>query len=317
MPRNAKVALIISFFLFTEVWQASSAESESETIMRFPESKTFARLYLVRLVGEGEKVNRSDHSKGILAIGAVSAKNGQMYSLAVNDSGASQPQFLDSLANAPIVEINLRSVESCTDSTVQHACRISALRQLILIETEVSDKAIEYCCALTNLHQLALNETRVEGSNLGNLGRIPDLRALELNRLDLRKSKLQGIQKLGHLEILSINHSRVDDMACANIGHVQTLRELDLSNNPVTDSGLAKLANLRKLQGLNLAQTKITAKGALSTLPKLPSLQTLKIWDGQLTSEELALIKHALPKCKVEVVNRANRLNPELFKSLR
>jgi hypothetical protein len=77
------------------------------------------------------------------------------------------------------------------------------------------------------------------------------------------------------------------------------MKELDLNGRQISDRSVPLLVQLKTVRDLNLAGTDLTLDG-LKQLRHLPRLEWLSVAAGQLGEAELAELRAAMPKVKVE-----------------
>ncbi|MCE9552629.1 MAG: hypothetical protein K8T91_04525 [Planctomycetes bacterium] len=133
------------------------------------------------------------------------------------------------------------------DADVRQLKEFTALREVLLSGTNITDEGLECLQGQTRLQRLLLENVQIKGAGL------------------------QHLKHSKNLEILSLKNTQVADDGLAHLQGLTNLRDLDLTGTKVTDAGLEHLKGLTGLQRLNLRGTQVTDDGVdklQATLPK-------------------------------------------------
>ena len=101
------------------------------------------------------------------------------------------------------------------------------------------------------------------------------------------------------MQNLDLHFSQVADAGITELREPKGMQELDLFGlDQVTDVGVKELSGLKHLQSLSLADSQMTDTG-LTHLAKMKSLEMLELSDSQTTDNGIAILKKALPACRI------------------
>lgn len=214
----------------------------------------------------------------------------------LTDSGLGH---LEALPNLEV--LNLADNRKVTDAGMEKLNRLSGLKKLVLVGTNISDRGILKLRGLKNLKTLTLSSS-VGAAGLRHLARnFPGLRELKITSplgadeyetfagmkrieyLDLTEGKNvsdEGLKSIGVMESLKTLFLFRSDITDAGLKHLKNplLEDLRLGNTRIRGSGLASLAQLKNLKALNLNQTAVDDDGLehIVGLSRLESLVLIK-----------------------------------------
>ncbi|MFO7904530.1 MAG: hypothetical protein ACQESR_29345 [Planctomycetota bacterium] len=134
---------------------------------------------------------------------------------------------------AALGKLHILSLRRCpiTSDSAQFLSRLTALRGLILSETELDDEGFQKLQPLGNLRWIQVNATGIK--DLG-----PDL-------------------CFPALEYLSAADTNLSDKGVQRLSHCPKLAFLDISNTQVTNASIGTLASIASLRSVNVHGTKI------------------------------------------------------------
>jgi internalin A len=171
--------------------------------------------------------------------------------------------------------------------------KFTKLKNLHLSGNQITDIS-----PLKDLKDLEVVELRL--SNVPNATGISDISALSghtrLRILDLMYNQLGSLQTLSSctgLQELYLSYTGVSDISA--LSGLTGLTTLYLNNNKISD--LSALSGLTGLKTLNLDGNSFTD---ITPLYSLAGLQQLSLNDVNLSVEQLAALREALPKCTIE-----------------
>ena len=109
---------------------------------------------------------------------------------------------------------------------------------------------------------------------------------------ELTKADLAKVRRL------ALSTTRITDAGLKEVAKMKQLTKLHLSRTKITDAGLKEVAKLEQLKVLFLNDTQITDAG-LKEMAKLQQLERLHLYRTKITDAGAAVLKKALPKCKI------------------
>lgn len=165
-----------------------------------------------------------------------------------------------------LTELDLWSTE-VTDKGAAELAKLTNVKSLNLADTKITDKTLAVLAQLTNLTDLCLAGTRISDEGLKHLSGLKQLTKLNLTRNELSDKGLQALSPLTLLEELSLSDTK-----------------------KVTDEGLKALMSMRSLTKVCLIRTRVTDQG-LMMLSELPSLKSVNTYGTQVTKEGLEEFK--------------------------
>lgn len=173
-----------------------------------------------------------------------------------------------------------------SDADWAFAARLSALQDLIIDDSTLTDTELAHFAGLVQLRTLALDSS-VSAAGLRHLRGMT-----HLHYLSLPGSQVDDLSPIGHLtEIKAINlaHCPIDDAGLAPIAGYRSLQTLWISDTRTTDAGLKHLRGLPKLSLLILNNTQVTDAG-LAYVAECPALATLSLSDTSISDAGLAYL---------------------------
>ncbi len=165
---------------------------------------------------------------------------------------------------------------------------LTALTQLALAETDLTDAGLAAVSGTPALTELRLSSTRVTDAGLAALAGLRKLGSLHLESTEVTGPGLAHLSGT-RVSWLRLDGSPVTDEGLVHLGRIPTLRGLFLNATRVTDAGLASLAGLVGLEFLELRGTAITDAG-LAKLAQLSSLKTLNLAGTDVTDVGMAAL---------------------------
>jgi hypothetical protein len=194
----------------------------------------------------------------------------------------------------------LRSLEIAapliTDEAVIHIQGIKTLRELSLVETQVTGRGLKRLRGIP-LEKLVLAGANITDETTEALEVFPDLRKLMIAGTSVTDAGLTNLKHVPRLQKLFISDSPVSDSGVCTLQQLIHLYELDLEGLAITDLGITPLAALPRLRYLSLANTRVTEAGLL-TFRNTRTLEFLDI-GRQRDSETVKRVSSFLPGCRV------------------
>lgn len=190
------------------------------------------------------------------------------------------------------------------DSAIEHldfltSCDLSALSDLYLSGTRVTNGDLIVLDRMPLLEALSLNDTKVSDSGLRHVESLSKLRVLRLKNTLITDRGMVFIGKLRKLAYLDIQGTYIFDRGLSCIASINNLKTLVLMNTWISDESLAHLGRQGvELERLYLDHTAVTDFGLVS-LESMNSLRFLTLWNSKVTEEGVARLQEALPECKI------------------
>lgn len=124
-----------------------------------------------------------------------------------------------------------------------------------------------------------------------------DSPALTVNIYNKDTYTPQTLDELGDVRLqivsLELNKMPVKNSDLKRIASFENLRRLDLNFTDITGTGLAALAGLQHLKKLSLSGTKVNYADLQQYLPSFKSLNTVAVWDTDLSVSEIRQLQEA------------------------
>jgi hypothetical protein len=137
---------------------------------------------------------------------------------------------------------------------------------------KLSGAGLSYLKGLSALRALLLQDTNVTDAGLVHLSRMSSLRHLDLSRTQVADGGLMYLQGLTGLESLKLEHTQITDAGLVYLRRLSALDRLILRDTKISDSGLVNIEGLSRLQYLDLTKTRVTKNGVKRLKEELPNL---------------------------------------------
>jgi Leucine-rich repeat (LRR) protein len=217
---------------------------------------------------------------------------------------------LRALRAAPsISDLNLSFAEQIGDDGVSALRDWKHLRRLNLRGTKITDNALETIAGLKSLESLDVGSAQLTDAGPEHLTPLANLHRLSLGGNKLTAAGLQFLREEPHLTYLDLSGTQRTDSGLWSItltsegveaiATVSDLVELNLGGTAISAGGLKTLASLPKLQRLTLEGSKRVGHDAVPVLSSWTRLRWLDVAGTQLTAEDVAALKKALPECRI------------------
>jgi len=193
----------------------------------------------------------------------------------INDLTTPPELFSEFGALHSLRHLQLLRGQQITDTELKHLKRLTNLQSLILDETRITDAGLVHLNGLTKLEFLSLDDTRITDAGLMHLRGLTKLQFLSLWNAQITDTGLAHLNGMNNLEILVLKGARVSGNGLEHLKALVNLRDLDLRCTHVTDAGLEHLTSLTNLKTLDLNHTETTPEGR-------------------------AILRKALPDCRIE-----------------
>lgn len=152
--------------------------------------------------------------------------------------------------------------------------------EVSLASKPVGDAELELLEGLTALEDLDLSGTDVTDAGLVHLSDLENLRSLNLadglmKPSNLTDEGLQHFKNLRQLEELVLSGAKITDAGLEQLAPLKNLKRLYLFDTRITDAGLEHLEGLRELEILRVGRTAVTPEAAEQFQAKMPKLTRL------------------------------------------
>src|ERR1017187_5656777 len=117
-----------------------------------------------------------------------------------------------------------------TDELMAHVGRLTALQELDLRSTSVSNAGLKHLSALTRLRWLDLGSTAIGGDGMAYLGGLKRLETLSLAETSISDDSLVHLADMPALKRLSVLDTQIGDRGLAHLQGLVGLDDLNLSN---------------------------------------------------------------------------------------
>ena len=144
------------------------------------------------------------------------------------------------------------------DEHLQQLNELTALRELILDKSNVTDAGLAPLKKLPNLDHLRLRGAKITDQGFHDICQLSSLKRLNLPQADLTDAGLAELPALDKLELLRLGSPRVTNAGIEKIAAVKSIRWLHLIDIPVTDPALKSIAELPNLESLYLDGARIS-----------------------------------------------------------
>jgi Leucine Rich repeat len=180
--------------------------------------------------------------------------------------------------------LNLEGTTVDDDATLTSLKGLTALTELNLGDTKITDLGMPSLRGLNNLEDLNLNRALISDTGLSQLAGLTALARLSIIGTRLNGTGLAHLKGLTRLEELSLESTGVGDAGLVHLAGLVNLKILRLNGTKVGDAGVAHLKGLTKLEELSLDHTAITDAG-LADLTTLPHLAILSVQNTRVTDD--------------------------------
>ncbi len=165
----------------------------------------------------------------------------------------------------------------------------TALSELYLSHTKVTDKGLELLDRLLFLGGLGLAETVIGAPTLARIAKLRELHTLVLSGTAAPRDALLGLGQLQKLESLYLDRTRADDETLAALAPLRGLRVLHLASTDVSEASLAVLRGFTLLEELTIGDTRVRAPAVeLDAWPRLHTLSLLGLELGDAALPAIA-----------------------------
>lgn len=181
------------------------------------------------------------------------------------------------------------------DRGLAHLTKCVKMRELYLIDTDISDDGLRYIGELPELWSLWLKGTRVTDAGCEEL---TGLYRLGLLGLDATKVTGRGLALIPDNKGLSIYLDETpasDEGVVALAANLSNLKDISLVGTDVGDAAARALSKLEHLNSVRLSETNVTDEGFLA-FANHPALEEIQVEGCAVTAEAASFLKKASPR---------------------
>lgn len=200
-----------------------------------------------------------------------------------------QGETLPENTNLSVVAIELRKIKQVDDASLHELEGLTELRQLDLLETQITDEGLQHLVDSKSLVRLELEGTQITDEGLATLKEFSKLEYLSLTRTKVRGKGLSTLTGMPALKELKVASTPLTDSGLSQVGWSPQLETLIVDHTQVGDAGLEAVEALKALKRLNIGYTRITGKG-LEHLRNLKELEVLNIPKIRANDGELKVV---------------------------
>lgn len=210
-----------------------------------------------------------------------------------------------------IYGVDAGNLESFDDDALAQVCRLRGLRELSLLNTEITDAGLPLIRKQSSLEKLQLGETAITAKAIDTLRTLKSLVVLNLHFTNMRGADFVALKDLTKLRTLNVSNCQMDSDCLSKLAKIASLEALAIcGNGAITDNSIVQLKALIHLKVLNIRDT--------STTPAcIAILKTLKLTSLEVSfpAKAVAQLKKSMPG--VNIMSSGNPvLSPDLFAPL-
>jgi beta-lactamase regulating signal transducer with metallopeptidase domain len=194
-----------------------------------------------------------------------------------------------------------------TDSAMPYVGGLNSLRSLRLYAPEVSDNGLKQLQGLTRLNALTLNNCQITDQGLLYLGNMIALERLQLIQTKISDGGLAHLQQFKRLMRVALVDNDITDAGLAHIDDLPHLARVFVKG--IGDVGIVHLSKLPSLRTLQILDANLS-RACIAHLKSMKSLQELTISGDVIPDGLFAMLRDALPDCKVRGPQRYRELDP-------
>ncbi|MCA9069043.1 MAG: hypothetical protein KDA84_08980, partial [Planctomycetaceae bacterium] len=213
---------------------------------------------------------------------------------------------LDYLHPLPSLEILTLNGQRITDVQIQRITESSPhLKEFHLHWCrDLTGDVLVHLANLPHLEALEFSETKLTKQGVEAIGKMRKLKHLNVSTDTDAFGLIDQLRKLPKLDSAHLGGEWLGDSELKELADHPTLRELRLLGTSISDEGLRHLTGLDKLEYLRIFESSNVTDEGLKYLESLETLRRLDLKETGVTTEGVAELKQALPKCKIEIYSQ-------------
>jgi hypothetical protein len=196
---------------------------------------------------------------------------------------------------------------SLTDETLALLSPLEALEELQVDGAKITDDGMKAMASLKSLRKCTffhvLMKEKFTGAGVAHLAELPKLEMFGCGGSSFNDEGMAACAKLPHLRELRIWHTQATDAGVAKLSMMTSLKVIHLGPQftpKITDAAVASLASIQSLETVSVMETRLSWEKSLGRLKELPSLKLLELHFDEISGEDLARVKSAMPGVKVD-----------------
>lgn len=270
-PQGVAGAAVVPFALLGGVDQQIERASDDARLRELSNRLPNVRFLTVDLDGVSEW--------GLADLGRM---RNLTYLVLTGRASGKVPAALAAVRDNPRLQgLNIQAVATLEDHQLEGVAQLEGLRVLQIGElherNQLDDTWLRALRGLPNLRQLAIVDTQLTGWGVEELARLTRLRDLDLTQSKkLADGDLRPLARLRELEVLNLSKTAAGEATTDALSELRRLRRLTLQDTAVTDAAVEHLAYLDELEYLNLSRTEVTDR-AVRTLTGMRRLRDLSL----------------------------------------
>lgn len=157
--------------------------------------------------------------------------------------------------------------------------------------------------ALLEIYRIHFEGTHLSDDELESVKGSSYVRFINLGGTEITNKGLFLLKEYPNLDNLLIGGTSISDEGLVHLKVLENLRALSFGGyrrSKISDSGAIHLSKMGTLEILDISNTQITDIG-LREIRKMKNLKILYLKRLSVTKKEIAKLKKALPKCRVEM----------------
>jgi hypothetical protein len=186
-----------------------------------------------------------------------------------------------------------------TDAQAEQIGRLTAIEQMAINGTALSDAAFEQLARLKNLRRLTFwhlgwQKVEITGKGFAALAACPNLEAFGFAGSVIGDEGLQALAAVKSLKELTAYHTRITDVGLEHLKALPNLTTVNVGpqfSMRLGDAGLQTLASIPTLESITYGETILTYEGSLKNLKGLKALKKLTFDKSEIGEADLAKLK--------------------------
>ncbi|MBS0207882.1 MAG: protein kinase [Planctomycetes bacterium] len=146
--------------------------------------------------------------------------------------------------HAGLQHLNLSGINRLTDAALVHMQNMVSLEVLVLNGSQITDRGIPNLQRLTKLRQLGLVGTQVTGSSLAALAGCKQLEVLQVGNSPFDNAGMAQLAKFTSLKSLDVTQTQITDSSVGVLQRLPNLATIYMRENNLTDRAVPVLRTL-------------------------------------------------------------------------
>jgi len=199
--------------------------------------------------------------------------------------------------------------DRCTlnDDTLPLLSPLESLEELQIDGAKFTDEGMKAFASMKSLRKCTffhvLMKDKFTGAGVSNLAGLSKFESFGCGGSSFNDEGLAACAKLPQLRELRIWHTLATDAGVAKLEGMKTLKVVHLGPQftpRLTDAGVAGLAKIPSLETVSVMEMRLSWEKSLSRMKELPALKLLELHQDEISEEDLAKLRAALPGVKID-----------------